>query len=72
MYVVYVCKKCILSLSVYECSNKAKHEIGVKYDLCQDNQFEVIYDHFQDSFDAGVANDEYYNGLRLPQTITCL
>lgn len=27
VYVLYVCKECILSLSVYECRNKAKREI---------------------------------------------
>lgn len=39
----------------------------MKYDLqCQDNQFDVINDHFQDSCDAEVANDDDdddgYNG----------
>lgn len=45
---------------------------SVKYDLCQDNQFDVINDNFQDSFDADIANDYDYDGLRLPQTVSCL
>lgn len=55
MYVLYVCKDCILSLSVYECRNKPSmsvcymcvYTLCVKYDFqCQDNQFDVINYHF--------------------------
>ncbi len=45
------------------------YTLYVKYDLqCQDNQFDVKNDHFQDSCDFEVANDDDdYNGFRLPQ-----
>lgn len=67
VYVLYVCKEYILSLSVYECRNKAKHVCLLYMCLqCQDNQFDVINYHFRDSCDAEVANDDDdvgdYNG----------
>lgn len=75
MYVLYVCKECILCLSVYECRNKAKlvcllcaHTLDMKYDSqCQDNRFHIIIYLFQDSCDADVAHDDEDDGLRLRQ-----